>query len=118
LTLCPCGRGWVKSTTFDSTEEEDATIFGQLAGDALASGGVCGSFDFVESEMGEYADERVVVVASSAAIVRMVFFMIRICFVLCLFARERKIGIESYVDYVLVLSKGPFLICRGGADQT
>jgi hypothetical protein len=41
LTLCPCGRGWVKSTTFflllvgDSTDEEDATIFGQFAGDAI-----------------------------------------------------------------------------------
>ena len=33
LTLCPCGRGWVKSTTFDSTEEEEATILGQLAGE-------------------------------------------------------------------------------------
>ncbi len=39
LTLSPFGRGLVKSTFLlleegDSTEEKEATIFGQLAGDA------------------------------------------------------------------------------------
>ena len=68
-TFCmfPCGF-------HHSTKADEATIFGQLFGDAMnwysSSAGVCASFDCVDSEMGEKATAVDAAAAKNAAMKR------------------------------------------------